>query len=456
MNGPYYRMAVFDFPYFLKNKVVYPTGVWRVKTAPSANEGSLSYQTTLLVDEILVAYDFNIPRRMRWTGEDIILTARVTESGIPLTNLMAAEAQVLFPRAALGTLLSVAKVKASEKRTDHISTKSQAKLLAMLQKPEYALRLRPQEISVTLYDDGRSEHGDAKEGDGIYSARFNNTQTPGLYRFFFTVKGATLSGWPFTRRQELSTIVRTRLSPEQTTVEGEWLKITNEGGTARIRITPLDQFGNFLGPGYDDRISLESREGATAAEVKDGLDGSYDLLVRVADVARDPRLDVKIFGISVFNDNLSKALVPRKRWGLSLHLGAAVPLGNFNTSYDSGMCVTADLERILNPHVSLEAWGGYLDFPSSTTGQTYWLHLSGNAKYFLGRALVKPFVSGGLGIYKTKNDSAVYMGMNAGAGISVRIQASLFGELGVNYHTVFTNGAATRFATIQAGIKWRF
>lgn len=137
-------------------------------------------------------------------------------------------------------------------------------------------------VAVPLYDDG--QHGDgAMEPDGIYGNRLTDiTRFEGTYEFRAV---ATFGeGCSASREAFWSLHVEPGIDPDATDVT-----IVNEADTSGGRhgtlvVFPRDRYGNPLGPGRGDRITVTPLPGVTiTGGVKDRGDGSYGV-----DIAWNP------------------------------------------------------------------------------------------------------------------------------------------------------------------------
>ena len=455
VNGNFYRIAYFDFPYVLDGQQIDPVGTWRIYTEESS--GTIPYHAALLVDEIDIHYKFNLSRELYWTGDPIILNAEVTESGNPIKSLTSVKAALTYPQTALGTLLSTKPGTASPTRTDLHSTRGHSKLVRLLENPLIRKLLEPKKIVLELYDDGKSEHGDSQQGDGIFSAKLENTKLPGLYSFVFDVEGNTTTGWPIKRIQTHSTIVRVKPDLDKTRKTARWIKRSADGsGTALITVIPYDKFENYLGPDYGNAVRFSTTYGNLESDIYDALDGSYEFKLHLPDRSQDPTIDLSVFGFNVYKGPLSKLFQVTENFGLSAHLGYTFPAGNFNLIYDSDLSWGVDFELILTNYLSLEALFGYHTFKSDTLADTYWMNFSGNLKWFLNTRRIRPFINGGTGFYKTNDNSTYYFGFNVGGGIAVQIKPTFYIESAYNYHRIRMKGNNIIFSTTQLGLRLRF
>jgi hypothetical protein len=125
-----------------------------------------------------------------------------------------------------------------------------------------------------LFDDSNHEDG-AMEPDGI----FGNPQT-GLLKMegHYAFRAVATYGDTCTATREAlwSLYVDVGIDPSQTVVT---VNLTG-GNTGTIVVTPRDSFGNNLGPGRSDGISVTGVPGTTVTgPVKDNGDGSYTVPV---------------------------------------------------------------------------------------------------------------------------------------------------------------------------------
>ena len=67
----------------------------------------------------------------------------------------------------------------------------------------------------------------------------------------------------------------------------------------------------------------------------------------------------------------------------------------------------------------------------------------------------RPFVNAGIGGYKFSPGST-YFGGNVGAGVLRELNSHWGLQASYNFHTVNTPGAATKFSTVQGGIRYVF
>jgi|GEM_PF-5668788 len=213
------------------------------------------------------------------TGQPIVLTARITEDGIPRLGLADVYAELIrSPAVAMGTLMAQnepppADARQTPGRAD--LTPRVEYLRAVMNKLGLSSLSALGGARIPLQDDGRG--ADARADDGIYSGAFPDTQFEGSYTFRFRARGRTLGGRVFDRTTTLSEYVDIVASPDQTQVELVDSVVDQEAKTIRatLRVTPLDGFGSFLGPFRTEAIRPWSNVGQFEPSGIDNRDGSY-------------------------------------------------------------------------------------------------------------------------------------------------------------------------------------
>jgi len=145
-----------------------------------------------------------------------------------------------------------------------------------------------------------------------------------------------------------------------------------------------------------------------------------------------------------------------------LDAGAGIPHGTFSNAFNTGFSVNAGVEYIATSHFSVEGIFGYHHFPvkaiAGGAGAALNLYqFSGNGKFYLNSSgPLRPFVNAGIGGYDFTPGGGTHFGGNVGAGV-LREFGPHWGLQGsYNFHTVNTPGAATKFSTIQGGIRFVF
>jgi hypothetical protein len=151
---------------------------------------------------------------------------------------------------------------------------------------------------------------------------------------------------------------------------------------------------------------------------------------------------------------------PAGNVALFLDFGAGIPHGTFSNVFDTGFSFNAGLEYMFNPNFSAEGIFGYHRFgsklPEATTNLNIY-QFSANAKaYFVALPnKFRPFVNGGIGVYKFNPGSSRFGG-NVGAGVLYEVTPKFGVQGSYNYHMINTPGTTTRFSTLQGGVRFVF
>jgi len=147
------------------------------------------------------------------------------------------------------------------------------------------------------------------------------------------------------------------------------------------------------------------------------------------------------------------------RFAVFLDAGANFLQGTLGSGFNTGFSLNAGGEYLLTNHFSVEGISGYHHFPGTITPDLDVYQFSANGKAYLTTGRVQPFVNGGVGGYRFtagSSSSSTYFGGNVGAGVLFNL-TSRFGLQGsYNFHAVDTPVEATKFSTVQGGIRFVF
>jgi len=113
------------------------------------------------------------------------------------------------------------------------------------------------------------------------------------------------------------------------------------------------------------------------------------------------------------------------------------------------------LEYIATSHFSVEGIFGYHRFPAKIAGDLNLYQFSVNGKAYLTSGTLRPFVDGGVGAYKFSPGPTKFGG-NVGGGVLYSLTSRVGLEGAYNFHVINTPGAATKFSTLQGGIRFVF
>jgi len=287
-------------------------------TATTANPSERQFN---LVDLHLAA-SFAIDKQLHGTGQDLVLTARLNEGGVPATNTGAHPVNVTVnikrPTEGFGTYVSTHESTncaggppqlppvrqdpttgagvslpiippllvatsgnepkpARFAKIDDLFTKCSKSSLTFIEEP-----------GTPMFDDGT--HGDVTANDGIYTLRIQDAQTQfeGSYSFRFRASGKSPSGSDFARVKTLGEYVRVNVDPSSTPIGFRVLQQTGTIITREYHITPRDRFGGYLGPGHSDQITFTTTAGTFVTPVIDYNNGIYSRVLRFDSATENP------------------------------------------------------------------------------------------------------------------------------------------------------------------------
>jgi opacity protein-like surface antigen len=107
-----------------------------------------------------------------------------------------------------------------------------------------------------------------------------------------------------------------------------------------------------------------------------------------------------------------------------------------------------------NSRLSPEHQGvsAYRQFPGTITGDLNLYQFSVNGQTYLTSGRLRPFVNGGIGACKF-SPGPTRFGGKVGAGLLYSLTSQVGLQGSYNFHIVDTPEAATKFSTLQAGIR---
>jgi hypothetical protein len=456
------------FPLRQNNAPVAHKGEWEIELLgsqvdPIGPAAQLDYQVLVMLDNANLASDYSLSGNDIGTGEPIPVQVRLTENGAPVTGSTAV-AQLLGPNNGLGNILSTATTPNGSPNVggDTLASEAQRKLLLLLADPAAASLFVSKSLpSVVLLDNGQAANGDTTANDGIYSGRFPGGLQEGHYRFTINAQGSTAANGSFQRTKTLTVFVRPKPTASETDLALLSSNVQQDKTViVRLSATPRDRFRNLIGPDYRDHIQIRSSQGTVESPLLDKLDGSYEIAYRLPS-ASNPDITVEVLGTNVVTKPLSSlggggGGGVNKRWGLSLHAGSTFPHGFFNTVFDPGLSLGADLEYRFTPLFSLEAYLGHDRFRSSFFNDSFYItHLSAGPKFTFGTGSVRPALHAGAGAYFFEG-GGTHFGGNVGGSLQFWVTPNFAIEPSYNYRIINTSGSPVRYSTLQGGVRFRF
>lgn len=442
ITGSFYKIWDIKMPYKYKLTRVSSDGDWKIKI--SGNAGT-KYEVAAIVDEPLLDYDFSLDQKDYAVGDSLKINTRLTFGNKPVINAKNVTATILCPKTGIGTLLSTNPTPDEATLAETAATPDQKKFQQLSQQPAFYNKLQPAIQTVIMKNNG----------DGSYAAEYTNTIKPGTYTVIFKVAGYSPDIGQYQRTEIHSTLVRFgKAELEKSEPKVELLEETATVKKYLLTICPKDKYGNYIGPGYKDKITFTVSEGSLQGVVEDLLDGRYTQKVFVAAGKDDPTLTVTVVGEVLYEGPLSEMAVSKK-FGVSLHGGAAVPIGNLANDFDPGLNLMLDFGYDLSSQLSILAYLNHNAFTSKTAGldDTYWLNFSADLKYKILTSVWTPYIQGGLGYYVPKTGDSG-LGVNLGLGLDYDASSSLTWELGADYHNVL--GEDIQFLQGHIGVIFKF
>jgi hypothetical protein len=444
---------------------------------------TIPFDLHIMTDDAGVKSDLSVVPGDYKVGGEIRLQAKLKYFGLPILGIGSLPGDKIFatpiaPGQGVGDFLSESTASSSPPAGTDFAPGAESKLFNATQSSSIGVYPQP---NITLYDDGKSEHGDDVAGDGIYSGIFHAT-TMGDYNFVISVERTDAQAGRFARQQLRAANVRAVPDTDNTVIQSSILR-RDKGGVLSMVMTPRVKPGpnclksnpkcGRMGPGWANYFWFTA-PGQTPFKATDNLDGTYTATLAFTG-ATPPPVSVHfedvlaIIGDSVTPDHLPQPLdsgntfahVPpgggatSGKFALFLDAGAGIPHGTFSNAANTGFSFNAGLEYIATSHFSVEGIFGYHHFPGAVAGDVNLYQFSANGKVYLTNGNFRPFVNGGVGGYKF-GSASTYVGGNFGGGFLHSFN-SRFGVQGsYNFHVVNTPGSATKFSTIQGGIRWVF
>ncbi|NTX01785.1 vWA domain-containing protein [Myxococcus sp. CA040A] len=274
-----------------------PVGKWQltVNRIPGTASPAIPYQLGAYVQEKSLDFQLSLDRLRHSAGQPLNVVAQVSFDGKPLENLNNGELTVLVetPNGALGTLMHETRGEGRGEQSPDPVSPYQGKLDTLMKDPEFLKKM-----GTTV---GKDELVLKETAPGIYKLEFKDTQTPGTYRFHFQLLMKGPSGEPLRRTEIVETQVDVLPSGSKTDVQ-----VTRvDTGSYVLVLTPRDALGNYVGPGFEDRVVVQiNGKGRQAPATTPKLDGTYE--VRLSGIAEGTEIIVLVNGTPVAKGPVTK------------------------------------------------------------------------------------------------------------------------------------------------------
>lgn len=368
-------------------------------------------------------------------GESILLWLRLRQGWEPVTGATV-RVQVATPDPALGPILGE-------------------------EDPEGAEDSPPE---LPLYDDGT--HGDQAANDGIYTARFTDTEAPGTYTFRVTAEGTTLGERAFSVDRSVTRYVAVRPAGTQF-VFTEEPAISDAIREWLLRFRIQDRFGNDLGPGHADSIQVQVAAGTVVEPIEDQQDGSYTVRVRSLQRGTIPIVQVHLPARDLYlrmapDVGTEPDPLPRPRGEIELFGGTTRIADPMDLGPVSGLGARMAVPFTRRLHLELEIGTGLTDQDAATQGDRTRI-LQGMAGVRLDVPVVEflvPSLAAGAGAVRVPTTADdVAWAAHAGAGVTLWPVPRLGLRATARYLSVWDRGAMDQRSggsQLRLGLVLRF
>ena len=136
-----------------------------------------------------------------------------------------------------------------------------------------------------------------EEGKGIYTAALAPASTPGSYGFEAVLDWDDSRTGHVRREERLEQFVAVKADPAKTGI----LTSRAADRSVLISVTPRDQYGNALGPGYESKVKakLITSSGKLTGPIDRQLDGTYVFTITGVPAKEKPNVEITVEGVPV-------------------------------------------------------------------------------------------------------------------------------------------------------------
>ncbi|HSY49289.1 MAG TPA: vWA domain-containing protein [Thermoanaerobaculia bacterium] len=273
-------------------------GTWTVRVKRGINQTAdpVPYTLSAIILERHLDYTLSVAPGRAATGDTLTVSAIVDWDGKRLAGLPPGSIRVRIqrPPASLGTILHDQRYpdKSSGNTitpTGDILTPYDRKLDA-LTNDGLLKRVTPADVA-TL---------DLKEqSPGVYAGTFDQTTVAGSYGFEAALDWDIERTGHVHRVERLEAFVKVKPDPTKTEV-----KVTRpDSRTVVFAVTPRDQFGNYLGPGYAALVKARlNSTGRIAGPTEPEPNGTYVFTVLDVPAGQTPDVEIVVDGVVVFGN----------------------------------------------------------------------------------------------------------------------------------------------------------
>jgi hypothetical protein len=287
--------------------------------------------------------------------------------------------------------------------------------------------------------------------NGVYQADYSNTKVSGLYNVEYLVNGELPVSGKFFRTQSHSTPVLFGI-PDRSKSN---FYLFDEGGSYFLSLKPVDIYGNYLGMGKAEQISMTMTIGSHTYPL-DYLDGHYIIPLNVPG-NDNPYVVITVAGMDFYRGLLFN--IPEKKFFVGLGAGFASPLGKFNTTANPGYLVGLKFGYRFTRKLGILAEGGYFSFKDTTNANSVIIG-GGAGLFYIPTSLpvsngINLQLEGTVGYYKPDGIDGAW-GLRGGLDLGKFFRTWFSMSLNASYYQIYTKPDPIQFIGISLNAKIHF
>ncbi|MBA4322983.1 MAG: hypothetical protein C0408_09230, partial [Odoribacter sp.] len=329
LPGSFYLQNSFLFPSRKSTSSVQSGGKWKVRIF---GRQTANYRIVGIADDHFFKFTCTLNKPLYTVGDSLNMTVKIRYADDPLTDASnKILALVLKPGEDLGDLLSRTDTPELHDTLD-VTSEAQQKFLQLLQTDTaFFNALLPTRRLIQL----------THTGEGIYTGSFDSTGFAGIYKIYFLLNGAIPGKGNFQRLELQDALFNFgRLDTKETEISvtvdpastAPATGTSGTGTTATITVRPVNKYTKYLGPGFDTQIKVDVKDrpfsfkpkwiplfphgkimksgiaddSIQVREIKDMLNGSYNIVLVNIPENSDPFLRVTVMGEVLKTSRLSQ------------------------------------------------------------------------------------------------------------------------------------------------------
>ena len=420
-------------------------GNWTFKVFPNG-QVSASVRLFATADDHSVDFKGGLTDEKVKVGDKICPTVHLSQHQKPITDADV-QAIILQPGDDIGDLLARASVPNVPPSSTETGPCAARKYGYLVNKNPGALAKLKQTLSDTIV----LKH----KGNGVYEGEFDGLKVAGVYKIIYWIKALATDSSQIERMKEQTLNVRfgeVDLNRSSHEVEGGTKDPPYYYYRLSFRPSYVDPQGNtrYVGPGFGNAIKVKGPQYQN--KVEDDCDGAYT--VYFSDKRSNPPLQLYLADELIYKGRARGFDGPYAKypWGLSVHAGVDIPVGQLDSLYKPSYYAEIDLAYRFNQKFGLELVGGYYDFQPDFN--ILGASLSG---VYTPQGIFSdgwnPFVGVGAGLYKPSGEDAAW-GYRLSAGIAKPLGRHLEADLNLSFSSIPDPKYA--FGAIGIGIHYWF